>query len=144
MKKQKKVCGVIPYFIDSYGKPIFLATKHKKGYWEFPKGHIDTGEDYEECAFRELEEETGLCKGKIVDQHNRTFKVETKKKTVIYYLARFNEEDINKKFEKNDEVKAFKIGNYDKIKDKLNDNTKDYQKRLDAFKEVKDYLKIKK
>jgi 8-oxo-dGTP diphosphatase len=30
------------------------------GTWSFPGGHIDNGESPEECALRELEEETGL------------------------------------------------------------------------------------
>jgi 8-oxo-dGTP diphosphatase len=31
-----------------------------EGTWSFPGGHIDNGESPEECALRELEEETGL------------------------------------------------------------------------------------
>jgi 8-oxo-dGTP diphosphatase len=33
---------------------------HGAGTWSFPGGHIDQGESAEECALRELEEETGL------------------------------------------------------------------------------------
>jgi 8-oxo-dGTP diphosphatase len=33
---------------------------HGAGTWSFPGGHLDPGESAEECALRELAEETGL------------------------------------------------------------------------------------
>ena len=40
------------------GGPFFI---HKDdSYWTLPKGEVDPGEDYLECAKREFEEETGL------------------------------------------------------------------------------------
>ena len=74
------VCGIIPYyFIDKNGKLIFLATKNKKGYWEFSKGHIDEDENYSECALREFEEETGLDKNKVQVNENKKFEFKTNK-----------------------------------------------------------------
>jgi 8-oxo-dGTP pyrophosphatase MutT (NUDIX family) len=32
----------------------------RRGFWDLPKGHMDKGETIEECALREVREETGL------------------------------------------------------------------------------------
>lgn len=38
----------------------------RRGKWDLPKGKLDKGETLEECAIREVEEETGLQKIKLV------------------------------------------------------------------------------
>lgn len=48
--------GVI---IECDNKYLFVfGNEHRK--WRFPKGHIEAGETWEECAVRELREETGI------------------------------------------------------------------------------------
>ena len=38
----------------------------RRGKWDLPKGKLDKGESLEECAVREVEEETGLKNVKLV------------------------------------------------------------------------------
>ncbi len=38
----------------------------KNGYWDFPKGHVETHETVQEAAIREVQEETGIKQLKIV------------------------------------------------------------------------------
>jgi len=38
----------------------------RRGKWDLPKGKLDKGETLEECAVREVEEETGLKKIKLI------------------------------------------------------------------------------
>ncbi|GHU85941.1 hypothetical protein FACS1894153_2070 [Bacteroidia bacterium] len=44
------------------GKYLFI---YRKKFWDLPKGKIDVGETLEECALREVEEETGVKNLKI-------------------------------------------------------------------------------
>ena len=37
-----------------------LLMIYRNGYWDIPKGHLDEGESIEECALREVMEETGV------------------------------------------------------------------------------------
>jgi 8-oxo-dGTP pyrophosphatase MutT (NUDIX family) len=42
-------------------------------HWDLPKGHVDAGESDEECAVREIAEETGVTGAKIVRFLRNTF-----------------------------------------------------------------------
>jgi 8-oxo-dGTP diphosphatase len=74
--------------------PRILVTQHSghKG-WDFPKGHIETGESNEAAAIREVEEETGV-KAEVIEKVGATeyFYFEEGQrvfKTVIFYLMKY-------------------------------------------------------
>lgn len=51
-------------------KEIFIAQRNDlKDVWQFPQGGIDDGESVEEALFRELEEEVGTKKAKVVAEY---------------------------------------------------------------------------
>src|SRR5258705_7716404 len=54
---EAKSCG----FLIVRGKPVrdFLLMRHADR-WDLPKGHVDLGESEMQCAWRELQEETGI------------------------------------------------------------------------------------
>lgn len=86
-------CGVIPYqMVD--GERQFLLIQHKAGHWSFPKGHPEKGESDLETARRELEEETGIARVELDEDH--PFKEKYKftkrsgkrvKKKVLYFVG---------------------------------------------------------
>lgn len=58
MSKENPVaCGFL--IICETPSRSFLLMKHPDR-WDLPKGHLEDGETELECAFRELEEETGI------------------------------------------------------------------------------------
>ncbi len=64
------VCAII--VSNAYPKKteIFIAERSDmKDIWQFPQGGIDRGESPEDALFRELEEEIGTDKVKIIAQH---------------------------------------------------------------------------
>jgi 8-oxo-dGTP pyrophosphatase MutT (NUDIX family) len=45
----------------------------RRGKWDLPKGKLDKGESLEDCALREVEEETGLRNVNLVSALTRTY-----------------------------------------------------------------------
>ena len=52
--------GGIVFYRTEGGEPLFLLMINRRGYWEFPKGHLQKGETDVMAASREVNEETGL------------------------------------------------------------------------------------
>jgi len=88
----------------------YLLLHYTSGHWEFPKGHIEKGENEIETVKREIEEETGLKNIKIIEGFKEYIKYffrntynlegEEKKKApwvfkiVTFYLAQTQEKEI--------------------------------------------------
>ena len=48
---------------NEHGESLMIYRNNR---WDLPKGHVDCGESDEECAMREIAEETGVEGAKIV------------------------------------------------------------------------------
>ena len=46
-------------------EPRYLLLHYEAGHWDFPKGHVEAGEQEPDTIAREVEEETGV-RGKII------------------------------------------------------------------------------
>lgn len=89
-KERRKTtsCGAVVWRLRE-GKLELLLIKQfeHKDSWGIPKGHMDAGETLEECARREVKEETGVAValGERLPDCGTHFKNEDK--TVVSYLA---------------------------------------------------------
>lgn len=74
----RMICGVIAI---SKNHKILLVRGRKTGKWSLPKGHVEGNENPEQCAKREMEEETGI----IVNQFSFPNDI-AKLRVGIYYF----------------------------------------------------------
>ena len=56
-KKYKPKLAAGGWVYNRKGELLFIK---RWGIWDIPKGHLEKGESMEECAIREVEEETGI------------------------------------------------------------------------------------
>ncbi|MBR6890368.1 MAG: NUDIX domain-containing protein [Clostridia bacterium] len=57
--RREKSCGAVVYTDTAEGVQYLLIQSHK-GFWAFPKGHVESGETEHDTAAREVWEETGV------------------------------------------------------------------------------------
>ncbi len=92
----RKEGGKIYYLLLHY--PTGFRTS--KDYWDFPKGHIEKGEDMIKTAKREVAEETGLKEIEFIEGFKETIKYffkfqgKTVLKFVTFYLAKTKEKNV--------------------------------------------------
>jgi len=58
MEKEKSAGAVV--FRKEDSKFYYLLLHYQSGHWDFPKGHIEKGEEEKETVKREIKEETGI------------------------------------------------------------------------------------
>ena len=81
-------------------EPHYLLLHYESGHWDFPKGHIESGEDPEETAKRELQEETGISEVRLVDGYKRTLHYFFRQKgigifkIVIFFLGETTQSEV--------------------------------------------------
>ena len=80
-------------------KREYLLLKHSYG-WDFSKGIMDKGEKSQETALRELKEEAGISKAKIIPgfkatvSYMYTWKGKRLLKFVVFYLAKTRQKKV--------------------------------------------------
>ncbi|MBS3147658.1 NUDIX domain-containing protein [Candidatus Woesearchaeota archaeon] len=85
--KRDHSAGVVVFCEGKY-----LLLKYEAGHWDFPKGHLEQGEDDKTAALRELKEEAGIS-AQIIDgfSHTINYKLELDgelvSKDVVFFFA---------------------------------------------------------
>lgn len=99
IKYDEKSCGIVIYR-EKDGINLYLLLHYPGGHWDFPKGHMEHGEDEHQTASRELVEETGISDFQFVDGFREEVSYEYRRgkkmsnKQVIFFLAKTNLEEI--------------------------------------------------
>src|SRR5215212_8395082 len=90
----ERSAGVLVFRIPRRGANLEFLLLDYGRYWDYPKGHVEKGEDDLTAALRELAEETGIKDTEIIDgfRHQMTYFFRDKrkgliKKTVVFFLA---------------------------------------------------------
>ena len=95
---RERSAGVL-VFREHSGQTEFLLLDYGR-HWDYPKGHLEDGEDDETAARRELREETGIAEVGLVDgfskeigYHFRSSRKGLVQKTVIFFLGKLPGDD---------------------------------------------------
>jgi bis(5'-nucleosidyl)-tetraphosphatase len=97
--KLERSAGVI-LFRKVDNRPLFLLLDYGS-HWDYPKGHVEKGEDDVTAARRELLEETGIAEAELLPDFARemtyTFRGrqgQLIRKTVIFFIGRTTTEAV--------------------------------------------------
>lgn len=97
MEKDRPKVGV-GVLVTKNGKVLFGKRKnaHGEGSWCFPGGHLERGEKIEDCAKREVMEETGLSikNLRFGPYTNDIFKKEDKHYVTLFVIADYDSGEL--------------------------------------------------
>ena len=92
----EKSAGIILFRRDGDALRFLLIKNAAHGHWDFPKGHIDPGENEMQAALRETREECGIDALEFVPGFREviTYMVGENDKEVAYFLAEAQTEKV--------------------------------------------------
>lgn len=99
MVVKRKSVGLI-VFSRAGGKREYLLLHYESGHWDFSKGGVEKGESEAETALRELREETGISKVKVISGFRESIhyffreKNELVSKDVVFLLAESEKREV--------------------------------------------------
>lgn len=132
---QEKSCGIIIYRTRD-GLREYLILHYEKGHFDFPKGHVEEGEDEKGTALRELKEETGILHVEFQEgfrEHISYLRERDDKKyhkDVYFYLAEVDADKITL----SNEHKGFEWLTFcDALETVTYDNAKELLRKADEF-----------
>jgi len=146
---QEKSCGAVIFRKNNETKYLLLhyesSSKQNYDYWDYPKGHVEEGEDELATVKREVEEETGITDIKFIENFKERIQYFFKrgkdlvKKEVIFYLLETKTEKVKISFEHI----GYKWLNYKEALEQLTfKNAKEILEKADKFlKNAKDIQK---
>jgi 8-oxo-dGTP pyrophosphatase MutT (NUDIX family) len=100
----EKSCGIL-VLREEGGIRKYLLLHYPSGHWDFPKGHVENGENEYETASRELTEETGISDLQFFENFREPISYIYKKnrkpsnKQVVFFLGKTSTKDIKISFE---------------------------------------------
>lgn len=123
---------------------ILLGRRTDNGYWDYPAGSMELGESFEECARREVLEETGLACGKLeflMDMSGEDSYYEYPNGDKVYlagilYICRDFTGEMKVQEEEAYEQRFFPV-------DKLPENTPSLKIKARIFEKVREYIKAR-
>lgn len=93
MNFDEKSCGIV-LFREENSEKLYLILNYLGGHWDFPKGHVEAGENEHQTALRELDEETGIKDVQFIEgfreevsyKYHRAKKLSNKQ--VVFFLGK--------------------------------------------------------
>lgn len=132
---KEKSCGIVIYRSTDEGQK-FLLLHYPSGHWDFPKGHVEKGEDERQTASREVQEETGIIEFKFQENFRERMEYAYQRegklylKEVIFFLAETKTEEIKISHEHQNHIWL----SYEKALEQLTfENAKEILKKAQQF-----------